>query len=507
MARTKSAVLKASQASGKTKGTKKSDKTKGKTQAAASSSGQLVSDGAEGAKRSPGSRAKQEVRFYQASTELLVPKTNFQRLVREICGKLGPYRFEVQALLALQEAAETFLTGLMEDASLFCLHGRRVTVMQRDLQLSRRIRSYSDSGSAGSRFTAEGAWHASTWRTLHVMSIELEHAIGCNVEFKRICHLHPNGKDYVKAVGGVIIIGDLKDPHEQVEWTEAGLASIVQDSHVLVRVLRLEVVWSGKSITRDTIKCNQYLFCQAYKHCSHRVAIDTLEERVRHSIDSATEDEDSEAMDEGVEEESGTDDECVMEDEVPAVPGAVVRDLGNDSQLPPVLEQALPPEHEPVQRERRVTYLENLLRQLQMLQTLKKLQHLKSMDCKNNVPDAVHEHGPVLAYGTDDMETQVLAAVPWIACIERSGDAGAMGQQVVLLSLTENTALQPKFQLVEYFAGDGAVSKVFQEAGKATFKFDVKYSARGMNMLGHGGFATLDYMVYVPLLEVQSACV
>lgn len=48
------------------------------------------------------------------------------------------------------------------------------------------------------------------------MSIELEHAIGCNVEFKRICHLHPNGKDYVKAVGGVIIIGDLKDPHEQV---------------------------------------------------------------------------------------------------------------------------------------------------------------------------------------------------------------------------------------------------------------------------------------------------
>ena len=79
--------------------------------------------------------------------------------------------------------------------------------------------------------------------------------------------------------------------------------------------------------------------------------------------------------------------------------------------------------------------------------------------------------------------------------------------QVVLLSLTENTALQPKFQLVEYFAGDGAVSKVFQEAGKATFKFDVKYSARGMNMLGHGGFATLDYMVYVPLLEVQSACV
>lgn len=47
------------------------------------------------------------------------------------------------------------------------------------------------------------------------MSIELEHAIGCNVEFKNICYLHPNGKDFVKAVGGVVIVGDLQDPHEQ----------------------------------------------------------------------------------------------------------------------------------------------------------------------------------------------------------------------------------------------------------------------------------------------------
>eukprot|EP00933_Yihiella_yeosuensis_P070649 TRINITY_DN78795_c0_g1_i1.p1 TRINITY_DN78795_c0_g1~~TRINITY_DN78795_c0_g1_i1.p1 ORF type:complete len:613 (+),score=88.29 TRINITY_DN78795_c0_g1_i1:61-1899(+) len=48
------------------------------------------------------------------------------------------------------------------------------------------------------------------------MSIELEHAIGCNAEFKSICHLHPNGRDHIKAVGGVIIVGDLNDPHEQV---------------------------------------------------------------------------------------------------------------------------------------------------------------------------------------------------------------------------------------------------------------------------------------------------
>lgn len=47
------------------------------------------------------------------------------------------------------------------------------------------------------------------------MSIDLEHAIGCNVGFKNVCHLHPNGKDYLKAVGGVVIVGDLRDPHEQ----------------------------------------------------------------------------------------------------------------------------------------------------------------------------------------------------------------------------------------------------------------------------------------------------
>jgi WD40 repeat protein len=47
------------------------------------------------------------------------------------------------------------------------------------------------------------------------MSIELEHAIGCNVGFKNICHLHPGGKDYVKAVGGVVLVGDINNPHEQ----------------------------------------------------------------------------------------------------------------------------------------------------------------------------------------------------------------------------------------------------------------------------------------------------
>mmetsp|Transcript_11003 Transcript_11003/g.24226 ORF Transcript_11003/g.24226 Transcript_11003/m.24226 type:complete len:613 (+) Transcript_11003:106-1944(+) len=47
------------------------------------------------------------------------------------------------------------------------------------------------------------------------MSLDLEHAIGCNVAYRNVCHLHPNGKNFVKAVGGVVIVGDLNDPHEQ----------------------------------------------------------------------------------------------------------------------------------------------------------------------------------------------------------------------------------------------------------------------------------------------------
>lgn len=48
---------------------------------------------------------------------------------------------EAQALAALQEAGEVFLSGLFEDANLFCLHGKRVTIMQKDLQLSQRVRN------------------------------------------------------------------------------------------------------------------------------------------------------------------------------------------------------------------------------------------------------------------------------------------------------------------------------------------------------------------------------
>jgi len=101
-------------------------------------------------------RALREIREYQETTELLLQKTRFQRLVRECAMKIGPCRFEVQALLALQEAAEMFLVGLCEDASLCAGHGRRVTIMPRDVQLSRRLRLLNP-GTAAKAYKAQAA--------------------------------------------------------------------------------------------------------------------------------------------------------------------------------------------------------------------------------------------------------------------------------------------------------------------------------------------------------------
>ena len=89
----------------------------------------------------PGTVALREIRKFQKSTDLLIRKIPFQRLVREIAEQnhVG-IRFQSTALLALQEAAEAFLVGLFEDSNRCAIHAKRVTLMPRDLQLARRIR-------------------------------------------------------------------------------------------------------------------------------------------------------------------------------------------------------------------------------------------------------------------------------------------------------------------------------------------------------------------------------
>ena len=77
----------------------------------------------------------------QKSTELLIRKLPFQRLVREIAQDFKTdLRFQSSAVLALQEAAEAYLVGLFEDTNLAAIHAKRVTIMPKDIQLARRIR-------------------------------------------------------------------------------------------------------------------------------------------------------------------------------------------------------------------------------------------------------------------------------------------------------------------------------------------------------------------------------
>lgn len=99
----------------------------------------------------PGQLALKDIRRLQKTTDLLIPKTRFHRLVREITQKAtahllheAPMKYQVAALQALQEAAEAYLVYLFEDTNLCCIHARRVTIMPRDIQLARRIRNERD---------------------------------------------------------------------------------------------------------------------------------------------------------------------------------------------------------------------------------------------------------------------------------------------------------------------------------------------------------------------------
>jgi len=97
----------------------------------------------------PGHQALREIRKYQKSTDCLIPKLPFSRLVREIAtnvaSNIQDLRFQSTAIMALQEAAEAYLTTLFEDTVLCAIHARRVTIMPRDMQLTMRIRG----GTAG----------------------------------------------------------------------------------------------------------------------------------------------------------------------------------------------------------------------------------------------------------------------------------------------------------------------------------------------------------------------
>ncbi|KAJ1525140.1 hypothetical protein ONE63_009976 [Megalurothrips usitatus] len=89
-----------------------------------------------------GAKALKEIRSLQRTTDHLIPKASFCRVVREILINFSHVQQQIQssALEALQEAAEMYLVQFFEDSMLCCLHSKRVTLMPQDCHLVRRLR-------------------------------------------------------------------------------------------------------------------------------------------------------------------------------------------------------------------------------------------------------------------------------------------------------------------------------------------------------------------------------
>ena len=84
----------------------------------------------------PSTDALEEIRRYQKSTELLIPRAAFQRLVRDITQEFSSdIRFQTPALEALQEGAEAFLTLYLENSNFEAIHAKRVTITPKDMRL------------------------------------------------------------------------------------------------------------------------------------------------------------------------------------------------------------------------------------------------------------------------------------------------------------------------------------------------------------------------------------
>ena len=89
----------------------------------------------------PGTIVLREIRKYQKSTNLLIRCLPFQRLVREVSQQIkSDLRFQSTALLALQEAAEAYLVSMFEEVNLIAIHGKRVTIQVKDIQLWQRMK-------------------------------------------------------------------------------------------------------------------------------------------------------------------------------------------------------------------------------------------------------------------------------------------------------------------------------------------------------------------------------
>ena len=89
----------------------------------------------------PGTVALRDIRKYQTSTETLIPKRSFQRLVKEVmqneCSErdIPPKKVTSECLLALQCSTEQYVTELFEQSQRAAFHGKRITLQPKDMEI------------------------------------------------------------------------------------------------------------------------------------------------------------------------------------------------------------------------------------------------------------------------------------------------------------------------------------------------------------------------------------
>nr|AJO61176.1 CenH3 [Lathyrus clymenum]AKA94118.1 centromere-specific variant of histone H3 [Lathyrus clymenum] len=89
----------------------------------------------------PGTVALREIRKFQKDVKLLIPYAPFVRCVREITTQFSSLvtRWTPEALISLQEAAEDDLIRMFEAGMLCAIHARRITLIKKDIELTRRL--------------------------------------------------------------------------------------------------------------------------------------------------------------------------------------------------------------------------------------------------------------------------------------------------------------------------------------------------------------------------------
>ena len=104
-----------------------------------------------------GTVALREIRRMQSTSNLLIRKQPYQRLVREIfCNEIVDgdnkeiaFRIQSTALLAMQEATEARLINTFEDVNYLAIHAKRVTIQDKDVHLltnQLKKQDYADTG-------------------------------------------------------------------------------------------------------------------------------------------------------------------------------------------------------------------------------------------------------------------------------------------------------------------------------------------------------------------------